>query len=119
MSAGYSFTPFSAAILAINLAATSSAGSFFKDGNDIYLQCAAPTGDTQRGICLGYIEGIADAMERNATNGWELLACIPANVRNTQLRDVVTQYLWANPAKRHWVASGLIIEALSSAFPCR
>jgi hypothetical protein len=77
VSAGYSFTPFSAAILAINLAATSSAGSFFKDGNDIYMQCTAPTGDTQRGICLGYIEGIADAMERNATNGWEISGVHP------------------------------------------
>jgi hypothetical protein len=68
-------------------------------------------------FCLGYIDGVADALDKNIINGYK--ACVPDGVTAGQLQDVVVQYLRLNPADRHFLAFGLVADAISKAFPCR
>src|SRR5580704_8738420 len=101
-----SLTPFCATILLASLATASTDATTFMTGNALYSHCAVPTKDeTATSICFGYISAIVDVMAVNAINGYR--ACIPLTVRIPQLRDVVNQYLMANPAKRHLAAAGL------------
>jgi hypothetical protein len=120
--------PYSAAILAVTLAATGTASAEFKTGNDLYSECTAPA-DWQRRFlfCYGYIEGIADAndLEGLRESGFmdpkakRNALCLPAGVQLGQLKDVVVQYLEGHPERRHRSAAALVELALSAAFPCR
>jgi hypothetical protein len=119
---------YSAAILAVSLAATGTASAEFKTGNDLYSECTAPA-DWQRRFlfCHGYIEGIADAedLEGLRESGFmdpkakRNALCLPAGVQLGQLKDVVVQYLEGHPERRHRSAAALVELALSAAFPCR
>ena len=65
--------------------------------------------------CLYYVSGVLD--------GWgitEDLLCIPTNegVTTGQIGLVVYQYLDQHPERLHLPASHLVIEAVSSGFPC-
>jgi hypothetical protein len=74
------------------------------------------------GLCLGYILGVADAMQAaQATNGtlvfgWR--ACPPHDTTALQVREVVVHFLLAYPDTQGSSASGLIAKALADAFPC-
>jgi pullulanase/glycogen debranching enzyme len=107
---------FSTAILAALLGAVTTAGAgYYNDGNAILLDCTAR--DETLTTCLGYLDGIADAMQGNGINGF--VACISVGVDNGQLRDVVNQFLRNNAPRRHFAAAGLIAHAFADAFPCR
>jgi hypothetical protein len=68
-------------------------------------------------FCSGYVSGIADIMTRKAPlSGW--LACIPAGVSTSQLRDIFVRFLQDHPAKRHLSAASLAAKSLAEAFPC-
>src|SRR5258708_7092886 len=86
----------------------------FLSGNDLLQKCLL---DTDRLSCISYVEGISDALESNEVNGYR--ACVPNRVQAGQIADVVVQFLWANPARRHLGAGGLAAHAIASAFPCR
>jgi hypothetical protein len=120
--------PYAAAIVAVTLAATGTASATFKNGNDLYSECTAPT-DWQRRylFCYGYIEGIADAEDIEDLRASGFMdpkakgnaLCLPAGVQLGQLKDVVVQYLVGHPERRHRSAAALVELALSAAFPCR
>lgn len=107
-----------AATLAIGLL-TSPARATFTDGNDLLTSCSADLYVE----CLGYVAGIADAMEtaqscnNGSLAGWQ--ACVPIGVRKSQAKDVVIRFLREHPQDRHYPASGLVAQALQEAFPCR
>jgi hypothetical protein len=86
----------------------------FQDGNDLLKEC---TQQNHIIFCLGYTDAVADALNGNSVNGYE--ACVPTTVTAGQLKDIVVQYLLLNPAKRHFLAVGLVADAISKAFPCR
>jgi Rap1a immunity proteins len=86
----------------------------YENGNSLLSLCT--TGDARR--CLGYIEGVSDAMDSGADIGG-YRACLPPDMIAGQLRDVVLQFLYNDPAERHMGAVSLIAKALSKSFPCR
>jgi hypothetical protein len=90
----------------------------FVNGNDLYAYCTA-SDPSKRGICLGYIEGMADSisMMQSVSSG-AAVVCIPAVVAG-QARDVVVKYLQENPAHRDEAGATLVMEALHDAWPCR
>jgi hypothetical protein len=93
------------------------AGSF-EDGNLLLRQCQASLGGFDRGVCMGFITGVADVLgNNNPVHGWR--ACFPTGVTIGQMTDVTIQYLKASPQKRHMTAHSLVAEALERAFPCQ
>jgi hypothetical protein len=103
-------------LFALNI--PSHAASFL-NGNDLFALC---TSDQQTYIdqtqCLGYAIAIADALEAGAVIGG-FSACIPEHATRGQIRDIVVQWLVANPALRHFPAAGPVAAALEKAFPCQ
>lgn len=92
------------------------ASAAFLTGNDIYEYCRAVS-PVRFGLCLGYIEGIADVLEVGSIFGYR--ACVPGTVKVEQLRDIVVQFLFRDAAMREVGAVPLVAQALSGAFPCR
>ena len=84
-------------------------------GNDLLATCEAPDQLSYQ-FCIGYITGIADALEmyRSAANRPR---CIPANAVS-QLKDVVVKFLHDFPTVRHLGASTLVAMELSKAWDC-
>jgi hypothetical protein len=64
--------------VSVSAARLAMAAGQFEDGNALYGACFDQT-STKRGLCLGYIRGIADALSSNAINGYT--ACLPNNVK--------------------------------------
>lgn len=95
----------------------SAAGSAFLNGNDLYAYCTGSDNFT-RGICLGYVEGMADSIGVMESVSKAAVFCIPP-VSARQARDVVVKYLQENPAHRHEAGATLVMEALHDAWPCR
>lgn len=60
----------------------------------------------------GYVAGIFDATQ-------DIVVCPPDNIRLIQLTDIVTNYVNSNPEKRTMPANHIVIESMSSAFPCK
>lgn len=105
------------------------------DGNTIYNACKSDD-PMSAGFCLGYTFGSIEAQKMGAfislrasgvdlnTGEMNMLIdgllgrCIPENVINSQLVDVVKKFLAENPARRHESARSLIWEALTVSFPC-
>jgi Ssp1 endopeptidase immunity protein Rap1a len=82
----------------------------FKDGNELYQECTA---GPSRLFCIGYIEGVADALSRMH------LQCLPEQVAARQIVELAVNYLRDHPEKRHLVASDEVGLALVQAFPCK
>lgn len=98
----------------IGIAAPTSAA--FVDGNKLLATCESEH-HSDFGDCIGYITGVADVLQKTEINGFT--ACLPSNVTRGQIRDVVVRDLRSNPANRHYIATGLVAEALYKAFPCK
>jgi hypothetical protein len=54
------------ATIVILLATTSRASGEFLEGNALYAKCTSSTPDS-RALCVGYVEGVLDAGETEAT----------------------------------------------------
>lgn len=65
------------------------------------------------GWCMGVVSGIRDAIDALK------IVCVPFNVTNGQATRVVVKYIDARPQRQHEAFTGLVIEALSAAFPCK
>ena len=79
-------------------------------------------------LCLGYVEGVADAGEQQALVGANATGastlgiwrwCIPTGAASVQARDIVVNFLRENPAQRHLAAASVVALALQHAWPCR
>ena len=103
--------------LMCGIAGAAETGSAFLNGNDLYAYCTA-SDNSKRGICLGYVEGMADSIGLMQTGSAAAVFCIP-RVLAGQARDVVVKYLQENPAHRHETGATLVMEALHDAWPCR
>ena len=91
----------------------------FTSGNDLLHMCQMPSPLA----CIRYIEGISDMQDalliaKTDRRFHDTIACIPDGVSELQLRDVVLQYLVANPSTRHINAAVLAWMALRTSFPC-
>jgi len=89
----------------------------FQDGNEVLAQCDANVSD----VCIGYVEGIADAISLARSRGQTIggwTARIPLPVTAGQMRDVAKDYLRRHPGMRQLGAAGLIAAALQETYPC-
>ncbi|MFC4667777.1 Rap1a/Tai family immunity protein [Seohaeicola nanhaiensis] len=106
-------------------------------GNDVHGACNNQEASVAQGFCIGYVLGAVEGMKwgalisiasmsrkERALDEMDLMSsaalgfCIPQEVQNGQILDVVKLHLDAVPAQRHESARTLIMEALSEAFPC-
>jgi hypothetical protein len=74
------------------------------------------------GLCLGYILGVADAMQAAQASGGTLLfgwqACPPSEATARQVQEAVVRFLLIHRDAQSSSASGLVAKALSDEFPC-
>ena len=103
------------------------AGKLGGAGDMLYAHCLS-SDLYARGICLGYVEGVADAGEQEALAGASVTGastlgiwrwCIPTGAAPGQARDIVAKFLRENPAQRHLAAASIVALALQRAWPCR
>lgn len=95
-------------------------GAHAETGNEFATWCKAQQGGFERGMCLGYLDGVIDTHTSFIIAGSGALGfiCIPDKVTKGQARDVVLKYMRDNPEQTHLSASTLVIAALREAFPC-
>jgi hypothetical protein len=102
------------AMLALNSAKARAA---YHDGGDLLQDCASSS-EVERTYCLGYVVGIADAIdlarERNKKP-----SCVPAGTTPAQLRDVVSKALASHPAAQSRPAAGLVARAIRQTWTCQ
>lgn len=96
----------------------SHASSVYETGNSIYEKCVSVDNFSAYGICLGFVETMADMLDPGLTEGGFIEACISKSVTRKQLVDVFINYLRANPQIRQKNAVSLAYLAYIAAFPC-
>ncbi|MCX8146785.1 MAG: Rap1a/Tai family immunity protein, partial [Azovibrio sp.] len=64
------------------------------------------------GYLIGFVVGVHDAVDG-------ILVCTPNQVKVGQIVSMVKKYVRENPDKWNRAASTLVMNALSSAFPCK
>jgi hypothetical protein len=73
---------------------------------------------------LTYIVGAVHAERVMVERQWvpatvrPALFCVPYGVAGLQIKDVVVNYLKANPQQRHFLAAALVFDALVQSWPC-
>jgi len=88
-------------------------------GNKLLEACESK-GEFDQEFCHGYITGVSDMEGINtAAHPEQRRSCIPEDVTNGQIKDVVLKYLRDHPEDRHLLAAILIVEAVSKAFSCK
>ena len=99
-------------------AATGMQGYF--DGNRLYSDCKNESDTMAQGFCVGYVSGLVDLdlVYASMIDGYRPQYCLRSSVNPMHLKDIVTQYLEANPEQRQHPAAGNVIMALKNAFPC-
>jgi hypothetical protein len=85
----------------------------FQSGDNLLALCLGK----EVGICLGYVEAVADAMSEKSL-GKPTRICVPGDVTGQRILHVVISFLLANPSMRHSSASPMVAAALAETFPC-
>ncbi len=101
--------------LAATLAATTAQAQRVSKVSARTLMTAC-TNAKQGDLCDAYLDGFTDAIR--ASGQANALACIPQTVTGTELRDVVAQWLRANPESQHETGEKVTHLALQKAYPC-
>lgn len=102
----------SALLLSSSPASADVAG--YKSGNDLLGWC-----ENESIACLTYIAGVSDT--HSVISGVSPAAkgfCSPEKVELGQLRRIVMKWLQGHPKNVHEQAAGLVLGALTDAFPC-
>lgn len=99
--------------LAIGLACLTVgvASAEFLSGNDLLADMKAD-GYARKGMALGYVTGVADALMR-------VVYCPPRDITAGQVHDMVRQHLDSTPSVRHQAADNIIGSFLKATWPCR
>jgi len=87
------------------------------NGNQLRQWC----NEADIGLCMGYVVGVADAMEAFHSYGKAFLdwrACIPNDVTRGQLMAVAKKFLNDHPEDLHLAAVGIVAQSMVEAFPC-
>jgi Rap1a immunity proteins len=96
-------------------------GMVFWSGNDLHSALQQRPASYARTLARGYLMGMSDLysdMQRLGYVPWSI--CFPDNGRtDEQLADTVQKYLLEHPESRDVDAGGLVLRALTDAFPCR
>ena len=92
----------------------------FKSGFTFMQKCSSAKAQDW-GICLGYVQGVADSLENLKQWGVELnqgYACFPERIKGEELRDAIVIYMADNPETLTYSAAGTSIKALVATYPC-
>jgi len=90
----------------------------FETGKSLLARCVSASAEDQA-ACTAYVTGVADLAETGkTTKSLPPLICAPRGTTPDKLKDVVVAYLRADSDDRSLAASGIVIAALHSAFPC-
>jgi hypothetical protein len=89
----------------------SAAQAQYQNGNNLY-QDLTSTAVAQQMFALGYIVGVVDVHI-----GVEL--CVPKDVTQGQLLDVMTNFLASRPQVRHQPADILVLVGIGQHWPCK
>lgn len=92
------------------------AGAGFQTGDDLLEHCR-DISDSGYGLCLGYVEGVADSTEATRL-ARHLAPCIHQEIGAAQLHNAVIEYLRDHPETRGQNASLLVARAVSSTWQC-
>jgi len=97
--------------------------NYFATGNELLTYCEAEN-FFDRGYCIGYLAAVADTHAtiedwKNWLKTKESLFCQPKNVSQGQLNKIFIKYTNNNPSALHLTASSLVMNAFTSAFPCK
>jgi len=84
------------------------------NGNGLLDACNTKTDSFKQGECLGFIVGLSGGIGLTDTRWF----CTPENSNLGQSRDIIIQYLQANPGERHQPAAALATIALAKTWPC-
>ena len=69
--------------------------------------------------CGSYIEGVVDAISADKiAHPNDVFFCVPKEATEEQFARIILKYSDNHPEKLHLSAVVLVIEALTSAFPC-
>lgn len=85
------------------------------DGNTLYSwgkERANSVNSFNSGAYSGYVLGVVDSFSQNSI-------CLPNGAQNSQILDVVYNYLNAHPENRNRHAGVLVLIAMEQAFPCK
>ncbi len=89
----------------------------FRTGEELFRDCAVAEG-FERGVCFGYVMGIADALGSIGAKIDGLQACPEGDPSIERLVEIVMLFLAENQASRAIKADGLVAYALSLEYPC-
>lgn len=85
----------------------------YMTGNDFLSQCRE-----SESFCVLYIQGVNDGILATVVStSRDLPYCLPAEATSIQVYAVVRKWLDDNPASLHKLASVLVAQALSEAWP--
>lgn len=88
----------------------STAQAQYQSGNELYSDLIGRT-DAEQMFALGYVVGVVDAYIHKEV-------CVPQNVTQGQLAEVVKQFLGSRPQVRHQPADILVVLAVRQHWPC-
>jgi hypothetical protein len=100
----------------LTLAGEARAAADFFDGNQLYAYCTSSV-DYERGLCLGYIEGVVEYMEKVRVNN-DKPPCVPAGTEAKQVLDAVVNYLRDQPQDRSKAPIWSVSLAVITAWKC-
>jgi len=83
-----------------------------------FLQDCESSSSIKSLACVEYLYGTWETLSSVEQMGWFSGFCMPDNVTVTQLKLIYIEWAKRNPAKLHYTASYLVLEALQEAFPC-
>jgi hypothetical protein len=86
------------------------------DGKAMLNQCKQPSGTQSRGICLGYIAAIADALAGDGVG--KRKACFPTSAKLSAMRDAVIAHLEKQKKAADEPATDAVTVVLVNRFSC-
>ncbi len=89
----------------------------YMSGEQLATACSSEK-PAERGLCIGYILGVADVLGGPGAKVDGIHACLPGGETTDELVDKVLTFLKENPQLGDLKADGLVAYVLSLSFPC-
>ena len=104
------------AVVALLLGAAPASAAVWKTGQRLYDDCVP----TKTDICIGYIDGIVDAVTVGAEAAGRVPPiCIPSGMQAGEVADLVVDFIEKNPRYLPLPAAVSVMLAGARKIPCR
>ncbi len=111
------FPSLATAVLLANLPLGGETWPPYMNGEQLLAACSSEE-PAERGLCIGYILGVADVLGGPGAKVDGIYACLPGGETAEDLVGLVQDYLSGNPQLGRLKAEGLVAYVLSLSFPC-